>query len=341
MPYNSDQEKYLFGVVTTIQAPTQCMQHFGHRWPGDENSLIIVGDSKGPFEYGLQKSWLFDIESQRNSDWNLAKILPEKHYARKNLGYLQAIKNGATTIYETDDDNAPMEHWSVRDISCESQLITGVGWYNAYLDFSKENIWPRGLPLGEILNPSDVKKEDASVVVSPLQQGLANGSPDVDAVWRLILDKDIQFEPGSSIRLGKGLWCPFNSQSTWWWKQAYPLMYLPSYCPFRMTDIWRSFVAQRCLWELGYELVFHSAEVYQERNPHNPMVDFADEVPGYLKNADIRDTLESLELKSGVNTATSNLLSCYEALVGIELVPETELALVKAWIEDLNQLGIA
>jgi len=29
------------------------------------------------------------------------------------------------------------------------------------------------------------------------------------------------------------------------------LMYLPIKASFRMTDIYRSFVAQRCLWELG------------------------------------------------------------------------------------------
>ena len=38
------------------------------------------------------------------------------------------------------------------------------------------------------------------------------------------------------------------------------LMYLPSTCTFRMTDIWRSLIAQRCLWELGQGVVFHAAD---------------------------------------------------------------------------------
>lgn len=332
--------KKLYGVITTIQGPTECMNNFASAWPGEDGSLLIVGDSKGPFEYDLQKTTLLDIETQRHSKWNLTRILPEKHYARKNLGYLHAIDSGATTIYETDDDNQPKGNWTVRDLSCESISIDAKGWYNVYGDFSKEKIWPRGLPLNEVLTDHAVSRGDRLQKNCPIQQGLADGSPDVDAVWRLILDKNIQFDRGDSVRLKKGTWCPFNSQSTWWWKEAYALMYLPSYCPFRMTDIWRSFVAQRCLWELGYDLVFHEAEVHQERNPHDPMLDFKDEVPGYLRNEEIRQCLEAVELEAGQGYATSNLRKCYDALVKIELIPQKEMELIDAWIADLGSLGI-
>ena len=80
----------------------------------------------------------------------------------------------------------------------------------------------------------------------------------------------------TEVWLGPETWCPFNSQSTWWFPVAYPLMYLPSRVSFRMTDIWRGFVAQRCLWELGKGIVFHAAEVVQRRNPHALLRDFAD-----------------------------------------------------------------
>jgi hypothetical protein len=108
---------------------------------------------------------------------------------------------------------------------------------------------------------------------------LADHSPDVDAVWRLVLDRPFCFDKGESLYLAPGTWCPFNSQSTWWWPEAYPLLYLPSFCTFRMTDIWRSFVAQRCLWAVGQGVAFHASEVAQARNQHNLMRDFEDEVP--------------------------------------------------------------
>src|ERR1039457_962260 len=64
----------------------------------------------------------------------------------------------------------------------------------------------------------------------PIQQGLANEDPDVDAIYRLLLPLPISFRTDRRLALGRGTWCPFNSQNTAWFPAAYPLMYLPSYC---------------------------------------------------------------------------------------------------------------
>ena len=171
---------------------------------------------------------------------------------------------------------------------------------------------------------------------APIQQGLVNGSPDVDAIWRLVLDRPFEFDERPSEMLAPDNWCPFNTQSTWWWPVAYPLLYIPSHCPFRMCDIWRSFVAQRCLWELGYGIAFHAPEVVQERNPHQLVRDFEDEIPGYKRNREFASVLRSLCLLPGVEGVSANLRVCYEALVAAELLPNMELPLVDAWIEDLR-----
>jgi hypothetical protein len=71
------------------------------------------------------------------------------------------------------------------------------------------------------------------------------------------------FLPNRRVALGAGAWSPFNSQNTAWYPKAYPLLYLPSYCSFRMTDIWRSFVAQRIAWENGWAVLFKSPDVYR------------------------------------------------------------------------------
>src|SRR5262249_28696429 len=144
-----------------------------------------------------------------------------------------------------------------------------------------------------------------------------------------------------SVWLPPGTWCPFNSQSTWWWPEAYPLLYLPSFCSFRMTDIWRSFVAQRCLWELGHGLVFHAPEVFQDRNTHNLMRDFKDEVPGYLQNDAIIARLSTLSLAVGRDAVGENLIRCYEALVAGGFIPTEELPLVRGWVEDIRTASSA
>jgi hypothetical protein len=141
----------------------------------------------------------------------------------------------------------------------------------------------------------------------------------------------------AALALAPGAWCPFNSQCTWWWKTAWPLLYLPVHCTFRMTDIWRGLVAQRCLWAAGYSLVFSGPEVVQRRNVHDLSQDFESELPGYLGNGHFVEILESLDLPSGGAYISTNLVSCYEVLVAAGYFPARELALLDAWLKDLHR----
>jgi hypothetical protein len=330
----------LHAIITTIQPPTRCMAALAERLRTIGTPLIVVGDSAGPTDYPLPGVQLLTLADQLMLPFRLVKRLPVKHYARKNVGYLSAIAAGAEMIYETDDDNAPQSHWAPRTMLVEARQLTGPRWLNAYRAFTDQMIWPRGLPLDRIRS-SDPEATDSPVMVrctAPIQQGLVDGSPDVDAVWRLVLDRPFAFQQRASVVLPAGTWCPFNTQSTWWWPPAYPLLYLPSYCSFRMTDIWRGLVAQRCLWTMGASLVFHAAEVDQQRNEHDLMRDFEHEVPGYLHNDAIARTLESLDLDSQPESVAKNLRSCYQALVDTRFLPAQELDLLDAWLEDLDHI---
>ncbi len=329
----------LAGVITTIREPTGAVGEMCSRLGKHQATLHVVGDSKGPLSFDLPGATFYTLTAQGESPFEIARILSQDTYARKNLGYLFAMKAGATSLYETDDDNSPINSWAPRTMHCSAQTVRSQGWVNAYRYFSDCLIWPRGFPLDEIrlydanrqILPPLLEK-----VAAPIQQGLANGSPDVDAVWRLILDTEIEFNRGPSIALPSGAWCPFNSQSTWWWPEAYALMYLPSYCAFRMTDIWRSFIAQRCLWEIGYGVVFHAAEVFQDRNPHDLMSDFSSELEGYQRNKEFVGVLERLSLQAGADATTQNLRTCYEELVRHHFFDDRELLLVDAWLNDLE-----
>jgi hypothetical protein len=208
-----------------------------------------------------------------------------------------------------------------------------------YRLFTDSLIWPRGFPLALVNDPDTFRLDVTDTTVTadaPIQQGLAHGAPDVDAVWRMMFDRRFFFRQRPSVQLLPGTWCPFNSQSTWWWPPAYPLLYLPSYCSFRMTDIWRSFVAQRCLWELGSGVVFHPPEVVQHRNQHCLRLDFADEIDGYIRNEELVRELRDLVLRPGVAAVGENLLRCYRRLVECDHLPPTELELVEAWLADVD-----
>ena len=129
------------------------------------------------------------------------------------------------------------------------------------------------------------------------------------------------FRRGPSLWLPPGTWCPFNSQTTWWWPEAYPLLYLPSHCSFRMTDIWRSFVAQRCLWELGHGLVFHAPEV--DPGSQRPQPDARLQGRDARLHAERRDhrAIDGPLVGSGREAVADNLVKCYEALTAAGFFP--------------------
>jgi hypothetical protein len=302
--------------------------------------FIVIGDTKSPETFQLEGCDFWSVEKQRTLPFELASITPTRHYSRKNLGYLIAIKAGATELVETDDDNIPRkEFWERKERHVNSIQFENSGWVNVYHYFTKNMIWPRGFPLEELQKKQpDISALKYESVTCPIQQGLADENPDVDAVYRLTYPLPLSFELKTRLSLGKNSWSPFNSQNTHWFKEAFPLLYLPSYCSFRMTDIWRSYIAQRIAWECGWSILYHEPTVWQERNEHNLMKDFEDEIPGYTNNLTICRELQNLKLKKGDENIFDNLLTCYQKLIDMSVVGKEEIQLLKAWISDLKKL---
>lgn len=317
-------------VVTTINPPTDDMRHL--RQVSGEAEMFVVGDAKGPGEY-LPGCTFLPLAAQLESGSPLAAEMTQNHYARKNLGYVAAIRAGAEVIYETDDDNRPNEFWQPRtDLAVQAVEPLRPGrWCNVYRHFTDEHVWPRGLSIGETLSWRGAVVGMCEVR-SPIQQGLADHHPDVDALHRLLTGaRPIKFRRNQPLSLQSGVWAPFNSQSTWWWPEAFPLMYLPSTCSQRMTDIWRGLVAQRCLWETGARLTFHAAEVEQLRNEHNLWHDLEQELWGYLLVPRVVDYLSSISLGSDLK---QNMRDCYRVLLNHGVVGSLELRMLDLWFKE-------
>lgn len=323
-------------VITTISNPTRGLRALAVGAGEHQMGFFVVGDMKTPKTFDLGGCHYWPLDHQLYS-FRLANVAPTNSYTRKNIGYLLAMRNKAEVIIETDDDNIPMDSfWQERTQRKEAIVIKKDGWLNVYQYFSDDRIWPRGLPLDEIdsVVASSCKVE---TVYSPIQQGLANDDPDVDAIYRLTYpNRRTIFDDKISVAFQPGTWSPFNSQNTTWFREAFHLMYLPSTCSFRMTDIWRSFVAQRLLWKCGQTVLFHSPTVYQCRNEHDLMDDFRQEVPGYLHNKEIAEGLMGLNLDDW--NQNDNMRICYEWLVSKDLLDEKELALLDYWLMDIEEL---
>lgn len=328
-------------VLTSIAKPNAILRSLAEGCRENGFQFILIGDEASPPDFELEGCRFYGLAEQRKLGLEFADECPTRHYARKNIGYLLAIRSGASLIIETDDDNLPYsEFWqerrrrqSVRTLAADD------GWVNVYRYFSEAHIWPRGLPLDRINSPLPPFESLLTREVDcPIQQGLADENPDVDAIYRLLLPLPQSFRRDRRLALMPGAWSPFNSQNTTWWMDAFPLLYLPAYCSFRMTDIWRSFIAQRIAWANDWVILFHEPTVSQERNEHDLMRDFKDEVPGYLNNRSICEALGELRLEPGVERTGENLRACYEKLVSMDFIDRRELQLVEAWLSDLKRI---
>jgi hypothetical protein len=325
-------------VVTTINNPTAPIYSLAKGAIKNNIKLIIIGDTKTPKDYYVEGATFLSIEAQESKFKNFCSVLPKSHYTRKNVGYLEAISNGSICIQETDDDNFPYDSfWNNFESNILCEEFTSVPWANAYALFSDKRIWPRGLPLEYVHQSKPIPTKRGFISKSGLIiQGLADENPDVDAIFRLVLDLPVSFIKRQPIIFQPGSWCPFNSQNTIFSRDVFPLLYLPSMCSFRMTDIWRSFVAQRCMWEVSEGIIFTSSTVWQERNEHNLFNDFKQEIDGYLLNDKIRIELDKLTLNT--KDFSINLRKCYESLVKAELLPQDELMILYKWCDEIDRL---
>src|ERR1051326_6868832 len=229
-------------VVTTIAPPKPVMTTLAAGAAERGMGFIVAGDDSSPPGFTLPGCDYYDIPRQLESGFRTAVAARRRHYARKNIAYLVAIRSGAEVIIETDDDNYPLpSFWEPRQRRRQAAAALGPGWVNVYRYFSDSLIWPRGFPL-DCIHQWQAPCSSLSIADfdAPIQQGLADQAPDVDAIYRLIFSDPVYFRRHSAIALPPRCWCPFNSQNTTWWSDAFPLLYLPSSCTFRMTDIWRS-----------------------------------------------------------------------------------------------------
>jgi hypothetical protein len=329
-------------VITTINPPTTAMRMLARGCAQHRYALVVAGDSSSPPDFDLPDANFLALSDQLATGFAFARACPTRSYARKNVGYLAAIRGGAQWIIETDDDNLPHpEFFLPRRRSCRVKTLGAPGWVNIYAYFTDVRIWPRGLPLTEVNEPVPAYDTLPTALADcPIQQGLANDNPDVDAIYRLVLPLPVRFRTDRRLALGGKSWSPFNSQNTSWHREAFPLLYLPATCTFRLTDIWRGLVALRIARESGWSLLVHEPTVWQDRNEHDLMKDFAGEIPGYLHSGRLATALDELALAPGAAALAANLRTCYRRLVELELVQPEELDLLEAWLGDLRGLGV-
>ena len=318
-----------FVIITSINSESECIKQYRNfkDW-----NIIVVGDKKSPSIKSSGNLTFISTDDQKKLNYSLIKNIPFNHYCRKNIGYIYAIKNGADMIYDTDDDNIPYDFWQEPKLVQKESICFDKEVFNICPLFSKEKVWCRGLPLDIINNVQNPHKEAGHFKLG-IVQTLADKDPDVDAIYRLTINKPIIFDKNISICLSKNTYTPFNSQSTFWTKETFPYLYLPMFVNFRFTDILRSYIAQRLIWDKDLYLSYTSPIVYQERNPHNYIKDFIDEIQMYQGVYDLVDILKNNNFNGSLVDAYNAL---YNNLSSSGFITKTELSSSNLWMENIT-----
>lgn len=328
-------------VLTTIQHPTPALAAMADLC-GSEWGIVAVGDVSTPADWKYPGVEFLSVERQKEMFGTFAELIPYQHYCRKNLGYLHAIKNGAKMIIDIDDDNIPYQSFGRGlDRNVTGRLLNGAQWINVYRHFIDDTgIWPRGLPLEEIESTGNLSAR-AQSFACPIQQFLADNDPDVDAIFRLTTTGEFFFRRDAQpVILEQECWSPFNSQNTIFFAEAFPLLYLPCHVSFRMTDIWRSFVAQAALWHHDLRVSFHAPTVEQRRNQHDLKKDLAQELIGYVNNRRIARTLSETRQTISADDSLENVgLKLWQSLQSLGVVLPEEMALLRGWFAQLQSIA--
>ncbi len=319
-----------FIVITSIFEPSEAVRRFACV---DGWQLVVVADKKTPPDWCHENAVFLSVPDQLEMGYPLVKNLSWNHYARKMLGYLYAMQQGAEMIADEDDDNLPLPRWGKVALDGVLDTLTQPGFVNIYRFFTDEFIWPRGFPMDELQAPvpTGMVRKRSRVGI---WQFLADEDPDVDAVYRMLFNKPVTFRDREPIVLDEGVYCPFNSQNTLILKDAFAALYLPAFVTFRFTDILRGVVAQPLLWAAGLRLGFGPATAVQLRNPHDYLKDFESEIPAYLQSR--KAAYLAADAVRADRPMTENLLAVYESLAEHGIVPRQEVELCQAWVDSLK-----
>lgn len=172
-------------VITTINKPNGAISEWAKK-----SKVIVIGDEKTPQGWNHENCDYYDLSRQYKLPFDIIRHLRMNHYCRKNIGYLLAMNDDK--ILDTDDDNFPNDNWKERKLNIRVSHTCDQKWCNIYQSLTPGTIWPRGFPL-KLIKQATILEEINEEKICPIQQGLSDVSPDVDAIWRLMNNRDVYF----------------------------------------------------------------------------------------------------------------------------------------------------
>lgn len=362
-----------WAVVTTIFTPNESILRVSNlKWW----CLVVVGDTISPdedYKELVMKENVFYLTAEfqeKSSDYSrFVQMLPFKSFARKNVGYLFAIQFGAKVIYDFDDDNIntvledgktiPPPFLYNEDVGFEKSVLLqyvepsenveslAFNPYN-FMGPSHEASWPRGFPLDQLqenfknrnaneVNFGDIKYSSIGVI-----QSLCNEDPDTDAVFRMTRPDSISFTFDRSktsypLLIPASAYTPYNAQATTHLYDAFWGLFLPITVAGRVTDIWRSYVTQRIMKDVGLHVLYTPPIVVHRRSAHDYQADFTAEADLYEKTSALLTFLDNWS--SSADTLPERIFDLWIAMYEHDFIELYDVNAAKEWLAALLAIG--
>lgn len=216
----------------------------------DTNLIVVVAEKKSQKQWARGSCVYLTVEEQQCLGFGIVPLIPFKTYTRKNIVYLQAIKQGVTTVLGTDSNQTAFFFCihmcrtmiKVVDRSLSLPLKTRRQSTNKQRDcirFANRQFLCLQVPTKpnpgtslsiHTLDDRTCGHQDSHLQTSTFadkfnnfrhighcpNQSLADLDLDVDAIFRLTqgqeeLKQIKYYKESPSIRLAPGALCPFNS----------------------------------------------------------------------------------------------------------------------------------
>jgi hypothetical protein len=339
----------MIGVTTTLKGSSKCIEDVAGIM-----KVIVVADrgAENPSKFLSKSIQYLTLQDQHRLYPNFSSSIPKGNFARKNIGYMHAVMQGACFVWDFDDDNflTPSVKKFLSGIGAATSVMAQLQLtsvrntlVNPYLLYGSPSfIWPRGYPI-ELLKDRDFPKlelpPDRTSVLVDIVQVMQEGDPDVDADWRIMNSQLLPMQkwevsgPISEnlVAIDRLKWAPFNAQATLMSRRAVALAMLPHSVHGRVSDIWRSYVMQyiaKNFFKAG-AVAFSGHMVEHRRNPHSYMADRAAETQLVQQVAALVDYLNSRPLTSQHSLA--ELVFLMDDLYQRKFIEESDVAAAVEW----------
>jgi hypothetical protein len=324
-------------VLTTINIPTVLALY---RKCDPAVKFFVAMDEKTPDEaVEFMKDLGVSYHLAGTQKWKCSEAIGWNCLQRRNIGFLEALKDGAELIITIDDDNMPVtDDYFSRYSKIFRAPFNGIkvsgkqGWFDPG-QFLVPPVVQRGFPIQVKHRPKFEPVTDAKVGVA---SGLILGDSDMDAYTRIGKAPTVG---GVAMLAQVGCvvdphtYTIFNSQNSCLIRELVPAYFLMPGVG-RYDDVYASLIVQRVARERGYHVHLGQPLALQERNEHDPMTDLRAEIEGMSYCKVLADLLDSIPLPGKSVIEDTRII--YEQLCFCQFIPQESATAGLVWLDDVE-----